>query len=176
MERRLSSDAVSSTSTFVGRGAELASLAVFLEKARLVTLLGPGGMGKTRLAMRYGEALRERGGEVCFVDLSECSNATGALDAVARALKATVSGLAGDVVGEVIGVRLAGLGRVLLILDNFEQLMDAAQWVVAWLRVAPRLQVLLTSRRALDVRSHRQSRRRARDPAAHSDALHAHAR
>jgi predicted ATPase len=125
---------------------------------RLVTLLGPGGAGKTRLAVEVAAALREPPGwaprdeaaatagfdRVGFVSLVSCFDATQLLEAVARALRLPAT----DSVAALVQA-LNGL-RVLLVLDNLEQLVDAAAGTVAELLDGlPRLHVLATSRRRL---------------------------
>ncbi|HJL19206.1 MAG TPA: AAA family ATPase [Sandaracinaceae bacterium LLY-WYZ-13_1] len=145
-------------SSFVGRRAELEALEARFETARLVTVLGPGGIGKTRLAMRFGEGRLEAytagdGGGVWFVDLAEARTPAGALAAVAEVLGADVAGRSSDAaVADAIGERVARLGRVLVVFDNFEHLVDgAARWVEGWVRGAPSARFVVTSRRVLGI-------------------------
>ena len=153
MRRRAGSDLISAASSFVGRNAELAALRELFVDAPQVTLLGPGGMGKTRLAVQYAADLRARGRDVWFVDLSSCRNVASAMEVVARALRASVTGLSReDLIAEAIGGRMARLGRVLVVLDNFEQFADeGARFVAQWVRAAPKVQLLVTSRRVLGI-------------------------
>ena len=129
--------------SFVGRGVAVAALRERLAARRLVTVVGPGGIGKTRLAVRLGHAERSGWpGGVWLCDLSEARDAE-AVDAAARALLALPPSAQ---VSEALRAR----GRALLILDNFEQVVDAAaQTVGAWLAQAPQLRALVTSRQPL---------------------------
>jgi predicted ATPase len=139
-------------SAFIGRDAELRDVRGLIGVAdiRLVTLSGPAGTGKTRLAIRA--ALEEAGGfaeGVWFVDLSAERDADGAFAAVARVLGVVVaSGTRPlDALEQALRDR-----RLLLVLDNFEQVMSAAVGVVDLLERCPAVTVLVTSREALRVR------------------------
>ncbi len=136
--------------SFVGRAGDLAAIARhFTEGARLLTLLGPGGTGKTRLAIRYGHgALGEWPGGIWFCDLSDAASLDGIHYAVASALGVRLgSGDAGAQLTETI----AGRGRCLVMLDNFEQVAEhAADTVGRWL-AAPEAAFMVTSRERLHV-------------------------
>src|SRR6266545_3332168 len=139
----------------VGRQAELARLRELLDDpaCRLVTLVGPGGIGKTRLAVEVAAARRgsHRDG-VTFVSFvgTEPGRAEGQRDLVV----ATVAAALGVSLAvprdplELLGDHLAGR-ELLLVLDNLEQLRDAAEVVAELLLRAPGVQVLATSRRRL---------------------------
>ena len=136
---------------FVGRADDLAALHEHLGgAARLVTVTGPGGTGKTRLSVRYGWLhLGEYRGGVWFCDLSEARDAGGIVRAVAAALGVSIGG--GDPV-EQLGTALADRGRCLLVLDNFEQIVGhAPQTVRRWLEMAQHASVLVTSRERLGI-------------------------
>jgi predicted ATPase/DNA-binding SARP family transcriptional activator len=126
----------------VGRRLELAAVSARFrdEGARLVTLTGPGGTGKTRLALAVAEALEPelRDGAV-FVSLAPVSSPELVATTIAEALDAAEKD-----VREHLRPR-----RMLLVLDNFEQLLDAAPFVGELLAGAPRLWVLATSRAPL---------------------------
>ncbi len=135
----------------IGREAEAAVVGALLgrDDVRLVTLIGPGGAGKTRLALRVGEALggRFRDGAV-FVGLAQIRDPDLVLPAVARALGVWKAG--GRPPADLL--RDALLGRqLLLLLDNLEQVVDAAPRLAALLLAAPSLKILATSRELLRV-------------------------
>ena len=143
-------------SLFVGREAETQALAARLEEGtRLVTLIGPPGIGKTRLARHFAAGrLREFGrvgaGGVWFCDLTEARTATDVITRVAHTLE--LPGARGEADDEAarLGHGLAARGRLLLVLDNLEQvLLPACDVLAAWLERAPRLVVLATSRERL---------------------------
>ncbi|MBT3219240.1 MAG: protein kinase [Proteobacteria bacterium] len=131
---------------FVGRAAELNQLESLLEGgACLVTILGTGGTGKTRLSQQFATSANYDGG-VWFCDLSEAQDADGIVYAVASAFDLT---LTGDPVEQLKNV-IVNKGRVLVILDNFEQVVDHASATVgAWLQAAPESQFIVTSRTRL---------------------------
>lgn len=140
------------TSRLVGRGAELGAIRSHLDSSnvRLLTLAGPGGIGKTRLALQAAADQSERFRDgVYFVDLSDARDAEAALQAIVRAIQVTVS--ADDQLRAALAQQL-GARQVLLLLDNFEQVMSAAEDVAELLGLCPQLKVLVTSREALRVR------------------------
>ncbi len=138
------------TTGFVGREAELARLSRLLERARLVTVTGPGGVGKTRLALRAAAAAAPGFADgTCLVELSALREPGALVDAVARAL-----GLPEPARGAGLDPVLAHLGgrQLLLILDTCEHLVDAcAMLAEAVIARAPRVTMLATSREPLDI-------------------------
>ncbi|ACZ89946.1 BTAD domain-containing putative transcriptional regulator [Streptosporangium roseum] len=140
--------------SFVGREREMARVAALLEEGRLVTLTGPGGAGKTRLAV---EAAARQPGEVYFADLAPLGEGDEVAQAVFGVLGLRESGLTpvpdrppADSVERMIAA-LAGR-QVLLVLDNCEHLVEAAAGLAGRLLGAcPRLRVLATSREALGI-------------------------
>lgn len=143
------------TSFFCGRERELDALAEQLETARLVTLLGPGGMGKTSVALAYAEsrlAAYDSAGGVWFVDLTGVTTDEGLVAAVASSLGSPRQDSA-----DRVGAYIDRLGPVLLVLDNFEQLVDAggAAILERWVRTAKSARVLVTSRATLGAPSER---------------------
>ncbi len=134
-------------STFVGRAQLLAQLEDELAVARLVTLTGPGGSGKTRLAIELARSLLPAYGERWFVDLSAIETPDHVLTATADALRLPKQP-GTDVavlVEEAIGDR-----KVVLILDNCEHVLDATAAVVGNLLAScSNLRVLATSRESL---------------------------
>jgi predicted ATPase/Tfp pilus assembly protein PilF len=134
---------------FVGRGADLRDLYRRLDDgARLVSLAGPGGTGKTRLAVRFGWAwLGEFPGGAWFCDLTPARSLEGIAHAVATTLQVP---LGRDDLVEQIGRALAGRGRCLVILDNFEQVVAFAEESLGtWLSLAPEACFVVTTREVL---------------------------
>jgi predicted ATPase/DNA-binding SARP family transcriptional activator len=133
-------------SSFVGRDADVAAVAALLERSRVVTLCGPGGVGKSRLALHAADAVAGRYDDgVVVVPLGALAGDVDA--AVAGALR--VSGHAGealvDRVAEVLAVR-----RTLLVLDDCEHVLDAVAALGERLvAAAPGLDVLTTTREPL---------------------------
>jgi predicted ATPase/DNA-binding CsgD family transcriptional regulator len=138
------------TTGFVGREAELARLGTLLEQARLITVTGPGGVGKTRLALRAAAAAAPAFADgVCLVELSGLHEPGLLVPTVARAL-----GLPEQAHGSDLDAVLAHLRghHLLLILDTCEHLIDAcAMFAETVIARAPRVTMLATSREPLDV-------------------------
>ena len=130
--------------SFVGRDRELAEIAEHVGSSRLVTLTGPGGTGKTRLALAAAAALQHRFPDgVAFVDLSAATDRGTMVAEIATVLR----------VREQPGVdRVAAIARhfgdrrTLLVVDNMEQLAEHATVVSSLLDAAPSVSVLATSR------------------------------
>ena len=131
-------------SSFVGRDRELAEVRSLVRGERLVTLAGPGGCGKTRLALAVAAASE---GLVAFVDLASVADPALVVGAVAGAL-----GVREDPARPMADVLAAALAsqRALLVLDNCEHVIDAvAALAERLLRSSPGMRVLATSRRRL---------------------------
>ena len=128
---------------FVGRQAELTALRDrFAAGDRVLTLLGIGGMGKTRLALRFAEGAPR----AAFADLSAATD-RGAVEASVAAACGLSPGSGG------LGPAIHALGPLLLVLDNAETAPQAtAEALDRWLDAAPGLQALVTSRVALGLR------------------------
>lgn len=129
------------TNILVGREAELHELVALVAEHRLVTVTGPGGTGKTRLALQVAAEVVDRFGDgVFWVSLAAVSEPTLLLPAIAAEIGAKVA------VADHIDER-----RMLLLLDNLEQLVDAAPELSALLQKCPNLYLLVTSRELLRV-------------------------
>lgn len=173
-------------SSFIGRGHELAELCELLaprksrgsgrhagtspgtkllrgpggnvarEVSRLVALTGPGGTGKTRLALRAGHELLDRfEGGVWFVDCSAATDSAGVAHATAAALGLRLTGKDDPVLAtaNVLEYRKPAL----LILDNFEQVAPyAADTIGTWRKRAPQISFLVTSRAVLGLQGEQQ--------------------
>jgi len=137
----------------LGRDTEVHELAELLTDHRLVTLTGPGGVGKTRLAIEVAHvaAMAFLGGTT-FVDLSPVRDPRLVLPAICHALG--VREVSGIPFQETL-VTAIGKRRALLVLDNCEQVVEAAADLAALLAACPRLSVLATSRGPLGVRGER---------------------
>ncbi len=137
---------------FVGREDELARIAgLFTGGARLVTITGAGGAGKTRLAR---QAARRMLGDadVWFVDLVNARSLDGVCRAVGEALGVALSGATAAETSARLGIAIANRGRVVLVLDNFEQVSEhAAATVSRWMSEAEEARFLVTSREALKI-------------------------
>src|SRR5579862_5021747 len=141
------------SSALVGRGSELAALTDLSRAHRVVTITGPGGVGKTRLVIELGRALAtEFPDGVAFVGLAEVADPADFLPALAAALDVKESEERSAVDGL---VALIGDKRVLLVLDNFEQIVSAAPEVAALVERCPGLRIVTTSRTPLRIDAER---------------------
>ena len=138
---------------FLGRAHELSTIRALLDSpaTRLLTLAGPGGAGKTRLGLQVAAELADRFRDgVYFVDLAPEQDSSAAFEAVVRALDLPAAG--GSDPLEVLASRLRDR-QMLLLLDNFEQVTEAAPGVAELITRCPGLKVLVTSREILHVRA-----------------------
>ena len=138
---------------FIGREREVADLRQLLnrEDVRLVTLTGPGGIGKTRLALQVaGEVSEEFAGGVCFVPLSAVAGNESMTTAIAQAMG--VREVRGHPSRESLRSYVRALAQpVLLLLDNFEHLVSAATEVAELLTLNSNLKIMVTSQALLHV-------------------------
>ena len=142
-------------SPLIGRQEERTTLRGLLSSrsVRLLTLTGPGGIGKTRLSLQAAaDQIDAFPDGVYFIDLAPSRDEEAALRTIAAAIGAGSADEAD--IGVALANRLRGR-RVLLVLDNFEQVMAAADDVAALVAQCPALTVLVTSREALRVRGER---------------------
>ena len=135
---------VGSGNVLFGRDDDLAAVQTLLGAHRLVTVVGPGGIGKTRLARSaMAAAAAAHADGVALVELAALSDAAYIPDAIAGALRLPMSGMRDPL--EALGAALRPL-RTLVLLDNAEHLVDGvARVVLALMRECPSLQLLVTS-------------------------------
>ena len=138
------------STSLLGRERELAEIRTFLQEARLLTLTGTGGVGKTRLAIEATrDATRLFPDGAVFVTLASLSDFTFVLPTVAQSLGLREAG------GEILRGYLRDK-QLLLVLDNFEHVLEAAPEVAALIETCPKLSVLVTSRAPLRVRGEQE--------------------
>jgi predicted ATPase/class 3 adenylate cyclase len=139
-----------SATSFIGREREIAEVKRRLGQARLVTLLGPGGTGKTRLSLEVAAELLEQFADgVWLIELATITDPDEVLTTIAAALglREERERTLQEIVHEYVRSR-----QLLLILDNCEHLVAAcARLAAALMRAAPKLRILASSREALGV-------------------------
>jgi predicted ATPase/DNA-binding CsgD family transcriptional regulator len=137
--------------SFVGREQEIKTVCTLLRQPeiRLLTLIGPGGVGKTRLGLQVAASLAsELDGQVCLLSLQDTSNPGLVIPAIARELG--LQELRSQSILDLLKAYLRKK-RLLLLLDNLEQVLDAAPALVHLLEDCPGLKILATSRASLRV-------------------------
>ena len=139
----------SARTTFVGREADIERAGRHLQRVRLLTFTGPGGIGKTRLAIEVARRQGDRfPGRVAFVDLSAVRDWRLALPAIANGLGVRDA----DATTPLDAIaRHLGASEVLLVLDNLEQILDAAPDIGRLIDAAPAVKIAATSRGPLHI-------------------------
>jgi predicted ATPase len=141
-------------SSFVGRARELAEVKRSLESSRLLTLTGPPGVGKTRLALEAAAQFSDAfAGGIRFIPLAAIRDPDLVLAAIAESIG--VVGTERQSLVDLVAQTLAD-ARILFLLDNFEQVMAAASLISQLLEACPRLTAMITSRVRLRVRGERE--------------------
>jgi predicted ATPase/DNA-binding winged helix-turn-helix (wHTH) protein len=138
------------SSSFIGRQRELAELRVRLRERALVTLVGAGGVGKTRTALKLAESLLDDFPDGVFLlELAPLTEDSRVAEALCRLLGVPATG---DRPADEVAVAMLRRKTMLLVLDNCEHVLGgAAPLVAAILRQCPRMRILATSREALSV-------------------------
>jgi non-specific serine/threonine protein kinase len=132
-------------SSFIGRRTEIDELKRIMDSARIVTLTGPGGCGKTRLAIEVATEVSSHFGGAAFVDLSPLQDPATVPETVATGL-----GLSTETWADAI--ELIGEASLLLVLDNAEHLLDSVcQLTEELVGLCPNLRILVTTRELLNV-------------------------
>ena len=147
---RLKHNLPAQTTSFVGREGEVTELVSLLDNpsTRLVTLLGPGGMGKTRLALTVGEKLLAAFTDGIFlIELAPLSDATGIVPAIAEAIGYHFQ--PDHRPPKQLLLDYLRHKQILLLLDNFEHLLEGASLVSEILQAALQTKILTTSRQRL---------------------------
>lgn len=135
--------------SFVGRTRELEEVAALLSESPIVTLIGPGGTGKTRLSIEVAAAVADNFADgVHFVELAPIDDSTLVLPTIARTLGLVAA--AGQPVGDVLVDHLRQRS-MLLVLDNLEQVLGAGSDIAKVVGEAAGLRVLVTSRAPLRI-------------------------
>jgi predicted ATPase/class 3 adenylate cyclase len=142
--------------SLIGRERDIKAVRALLGDHRLVTILGPGGTGKTRLAIAVVEdGFAELSDGATFVELDAVKESALVASAIAHAAGVQETSKLSSL--EVLSAHLAEQ-RLLLVLDNFEQVLDAASTVQTLLEAAPEIRVLVTSRAPLRLYGEQQYR------------------
>jgi predicted ATPase/DNA-binding CsgD family transcriptional regulator len=141
------------TSPLIGREADVAQVIDMLARSRLVTLIGAGGVGKTRLALEVARRMAPSFTHgAAFVDLADLDDPLLVATEIARSLD--LVDVSGPEPAEGLRAALRSL-RLLLVIDNFEQLVAAAPVLASLIAECPEITLLVTSRRRLGVSAER---------------------
>jgi len=150
--RRKRRDLPVARTSFIGRDREVTEAAQLLLEpdVRILSFIGPGGAGKTRLAVAVAAAIAERfTAGVQFVGLASITDPAVVVNALGKALD--IQQVPNRTMPQLIHDQLENSGPFLLVLDNFEQVLGAATFVAETLAACPSLKVLVTSRAPLRI-------------------------
>ncbi|MCJ7659484.1 MAG: tetratricopeptide repeat protein [Anaerolineales bacterium] len=141
-----------SLTSFVGRDRELSEVSQLLTSTRLLTVAGPGGIGKTRLALQVAaQCLEEFDDGVYFVPLAPVSLPQQIIPSVAGALSFNFDTHGSDTDSKTQLLEHLRERSMLLVMDNFEHLVEGADLLVDMLEIAPNLKLMITSRQRLNL-------------------------
>ena len=136
---------------FVGRRSELAEINQCLQQTRLLTLTGPGGIGKTRLALKVAQRVADDFADGCFfVSLAPIRSVSHIVQTIAEAVKFPIA-THDDPRHQLL--RYLKNRKLLLVIDNFEHMMDGVDIVSEIIQTAPDVKILVTSRERLNLQS-----------------------
>ncbi len=143
---------------FIGRTAQIDEIRRLCDEgAQIVTILGAPGVGKTRLARRVAalflEAIEDGDGSAWFCDLTDAKSPDDLFTVIGQVLDVPLTmGSGASDTADQLGRAIAGRGDVLLVIDNFERLVESAATILqSWTDLAPRATFLVTSRERLRV-------------------------
>ncbi|MBI9047185.1 MAG: tetratricopeptide repeat protein [Anaerolineaceae bacterium] len=144
-------------STFVGRDEELAQINRWLENAhcRLITLVGPGGVGKTRLATQASIHISENPevdipNGIFFIPLEDVKSLDGLISSITKILNIQI--VPGESLRHVL-IKYLKEEKLLLVLDNFEHLLQAKDLITTILHTSPNVKIIITSREQLGLKA-----------------------
>jgi predicted ATPase/tetratricopeptide (TPR) repeat protein len=139
--------------SFIGRQEEMGEVKQMLSERRLVTLVGPGGAGKSRLSMQIAAELAEDYQHgVWLVELASVASPEYLISTMASALQFTIDVYSSNLDPKNQLLDYLGGRSMLLIMDNFEHLIQGADLLTEILERAPRLKLMVTSRERLNLR------------------------
>jgi predicted ATPase/class 3 adenylate cyclase len=139
--------------SFVGRTEEISEVKNLLNEARLVTLMGPGGTGKTRLSLQVAADMVDTFAHgVWFVELEPVESPADLIPAVASALQFSIDGHSSDLDPKRQLLDYLGQRSMLLVMDNFEHLVEGADLLTEILTGSPEARLMITSRERLNLR------------------------
>jgi len=139
---------------FIGRERDLRALRELVREARVVTVLGPPGVGKTRLTLELAARQQTHLARTVVCDLTEARDASGIADAVVRGVGG--SSPESGTLEEAVGRLIRGLGPAVVVLDNAEQVAETVGIALGeWLVAAPEARFVITSRTRLGIEGER---------------------
>ena len=141
------------TTAFVGREDELyQALSIMLEeRPQLLTIRGPGGVGKTRFSIELARLLRdEHPGGSFFVELAPLTDSSTVLSEIAKTIGVNTPAVDVEAIADRVGAK-----QTLMVLDNVEHLLGAAKDLATLMRLTPQLRLIVTSRTPLAIRAER---------------------